>query len=62
MTIKSGTTSVGSAKSYWDSSTKLNIPLDATVAALKAKDDALDAKTVRFTYSESDESLTISFS
>lgn len=62
MTIKSGTTSVGSAKSYWDSITKLNIPLDATVAALKAKDDALDAKTVRFTYSESDESLTISFS
>lgn len=62
MTIKSGTTSVGSAKSYRDSSTKLNIPLDATVAALKAKDDALDAKTVRFTYSESDESLTISFS
>ena len=62
MTIKSGTTSVGSAKSYWDSSTKLNIPLDTTVAALKAKDDALDAKTVRFTYSESDESLTISFS
>ena len=62
MTIKSGTTSVGSAKSYRDSNTKLNIPLDATVAALKAKDDALDAKTVRFTYSESDESLTISFS
>lgn len=60
--IMSGTNAVGSAKSYWDSNTKLNIPLDATVAALKAKDDALDAKTVRFTYSESDESLTISFS
>lgn len=60
--FKNGITPVSTARAYYDSSTKLNIPLDATVAALKAKDDALAAKTVRFTYSESDESLTISFS